>query len=170
MTFFQLIDLRSFSDIWYWLMLGLVWTRVLHAPMGVPAELVYRARRGQSAAAADLALSSDLHVRQECEAAQALGIWRVAAWSFVLSSLAIAGFAYGVEVAQAAVLLLAPLGLVRLIVGRSAARIARERPSGAALIDAHLRLRRRVQYVVLPAVFLTAIWGMAYNIASHAIY
>ena len=50
-TLFQFIDLRSFSDIWYWLMLGLVWTRVMHAPMGVPAELVHRARRGQSDAA-----------------------------------------------------------------------------------------------------------------------
>ena len=170
MTIFQFIDLRSFSDIWYWLMLGLVWTRVLHAPMGVPAELVLRARRGQADAAADLALLSALRVRHERDAARSLGVWRVAAWSFVLSALAVAGFGYFVEVAQAAFLLLAPYGLVRLVEGRAVARLAAEQPAGRALIEAHLRLRRRVQLVVLPAVFLAAVWGMAHNIASRAVY
>lgn len=168
MTLFQLIDLRSFSTIWYWLMLGAVWTRVLHAPMGVPAEMVLRARRGQPAALSDLTALSGIRVRQEREAA-AWNVWRVAGWSFVLSALAVAGYGYAVEVAQAGFLLLAPFALVRLIVGRCAARLDRERPEGAALVAAHLRLRRQVRLVVLPAVFLAAIWGMAHNIVSHSV-
>lgn len=169
-TIFQFIDLRSFSDIWYWLMLALVWTRVMHAPMGVPADLVQRARRGLPGAAADLQALSDLNVRQERDAALALGAWRVAGWSFLLSSLGIAGFVYFVEIAQAAFLLLAPYGLVRLVVCRTAQGLAAAPAAGAALVSAHLRLRRRVQFVALPAVFLTAIWGMAHNIADRAIY
>ncbi|MCA8878437.1 MAG: component of SufBCD complex [Rhodobacteraceae bacterium] len=168
-TIFQFIDLRSFSDVWYWLMLGVVWTRVMHAPMGVPAELIHRARRGSPEAADDLARLTAIRVRHERDVARALGAWRVAFWSCALTACGLAAYLYFVEFAQAVFLLLAPYALVRLLVARTAARMDAAMPSDDALVRAHLRLRRQVQVVVLPAVFLSAVWGMGYNLAQHAL-
>jgi hypothetical protein len=168
-TIFQFIDLRSFSDVWYWLMLGVVWTRVMHAPMGVPADLVHRARRGNPDAADDLAQLTGIRVRHERDIARTLGAWRVAFWSCALTASGLAAYLYFIEFAQAVFLLLAPYALVRVLEARAAARMDAAMPAADALVRAHLRLRRQVQFVALPAVFLSAVWGMGHNLAQHAL-
>ena len=58
MDWFQLIteviDLRSFSNLWYWIGLAVVWSTVSHWVLGVPYDIVLRARRRGGQAMEDL--------------------------------------------------------------------------------------------------------------------
>ena len=44
-SLFSTIDLRSFSNLWFWLMLAVAWSNVTHYVMGVPFDMVQRAKR-----------------------------------------------------------------------------------------------------------------------------
>jgi hypothetical protein len=94
------------------------------------------------------------------------GIWLLALASFVLTALALLGFAYGVEFAQAAFLLLAPLCGVWLLRLRMARHLAAGRAPGAALYVRLARHRRAVQAIGALAIFVTALFGMYQNLAS----
>ena len=50
-TIFELIDMRSFSNLWYWIALAIMWSTLSHRVLGVPFDMVQRARKygGQSA-------------------------------------------------------------------------------------------------------------------------
>ena len=43
---FEVIDLRSFSNLWYWIGLAVLWSSVSHWVLGVPHDAILRARRG----------------------------------------------------------------------------------------------------------------------------
>ena len=49
-TIFELIDMRSFSNLWFWIVLAVVWSTTSHYGLGVPFDMVLRAKRhgGQS--------------------------------------------------------------------------------------------------------------------------
>jgi hypothetical protein len=44
-TVFEVIDMRSFSNLWYWIALAVLWSTTSHWVLGVPYDLVQRARR-----------------------------------------------------------------------------------------------------------------------------
>jgi len=165
-SFFQFVDLRSFSNVWYWVFVAVLWTRVINAPLGVTLELVRRAQNGQDGAQSDLEAATRIEVAQRRAMHRALGPLRTALWYFSLTVLIGLGIGYGFEPAQAAALILLPLGIVRWLTGRVAARLEAAPLQGAALCEAHMALRWKVQAVGLSAVFLTAIWGMIHNLAT----
>ena len=49
---FEVIDMRSFSNLWYWIMLAVIWSSTSHWVLGVPHDMFIRARRqgGQNVA------------------------------------------------------------------------------------------------------------------------
>jgi hypothetical protein len=47
----EVIDLRSFSNLWYWIVLAILWSSLSHWTLGVPYHIVARARRGDERAA-----------------------------------------------------------------------------------------------------------------------
>ena len=52
---FEVIDMRSFSNLWFWIVLAVVWSSVSHWILGVPYDMVSRARRDSGGTAeADL--------------------------------------------------------------------------------------------------------------------
>lgn len=165
---FDLIELRAFASLWYWLLLGLVWTRVIHAPLGVPFDLLRRAERNDAQAARDVDMLAELELRHRQELADAAGPWGVAAWAFALSLLAILGIGYGIELAQALLLLAAPLAGVQALSARARTRIRAEALSGAPLRAALRRLRTLVQGLGMASVFFSALWGMYALLAERA--
>jgi hypothetical protein len=40
----EVIDLRSFSNLWYWIVLAILWSSLSHWTLGVPYHIVTRAR------------------------------------------------------------------------------------------------------------------------------
>nr|MDJ0826631.1 component of SufBCD complex [Rhodobacter sp.] len=53
-TVFELIDMRSFSNLWYWIALAVLWSTSSHWILGVPFDLVQRASRYGGEAEVDL--------------------------------------------------------------------------------------------------------------------
>jgi hypothetical protein len=51
---FEVIDMRSFSNLWYWIALASLWSSVSHWVLGIPHDMIQRARREGGQAEADV--------------------------------------------------------------------------------------------------------------------
>lgn len=161
-----LIDTGSFSNLWFWLFMGGLWSHVMQAPMGVPVDLVRRAQRGDAQAGTDLRALSGVRIA-EADRMAVLAPWRAGGWAFALALLAGLAVPHGFELAQAGLAIVAPLVVVRWLEARAARRMA-DVPDMTALIRAHTVLRRKVQTVGILAVFLTSIFGMLRLLVDQA--
>lgn len=156
---FVLIDTRSFTSIWYWILLALMWSSASHFTLGVPFDLVTRARRRGGIDAQDAEILAHVQVRRRLTVIRTLGHWLIAVVTAVLTLLLVLGFGYGVELAQAVFLLLFPLSLTGLLSLRTAARIEAFDERGEALFARLARLRLVTQLVGMVSIFVTAMWG-----------
>ncbi len=163
-TIADLIDLRSFSNLWFWITIALAWSQASHFVLGVPYDMVLRARRHGGEAERDLELLAAVQMRRRLFIARRSGVSLLAIVSAVMTALAMLGFYYGIEFAQALFLLLAPLAAVSAWGLRRAARIARDAQQGPALWRELSRHRLATQAVGFVAIFVTAMWGMYHNL------
>jgi hypothetical protein len=162
-TVFEVIDMRSFSNLWYWIALAVLWSSTSHWVLGVPFDMIQRARRQGGQTVEDVELMASLNSRR------LLGIARTAAAplfafvSFILTTLAILGFWFGVEFAQAVFFLAAPMVIVGWLALRSALRIEEGESSGDALFRLLVSHRRKVQAVGMFSILVTSLFGMYQN-------
>lgn len=124
----DVLDTRSFASMWYWLLLTVTWTWVSRGALGIPPELVRSQRRKDGAA--DGGDSTALRlldwvslVAPRWQLMQDDGAVLLGVASFALSMLAGLGFLYDLEMAQAMLLLVAPLMLLGWMRLRLAARL-----------------------------------------------
>lgn len=167
LTIFDLIELRAFSSVWYWILVALIWTRAINAPLGVPLDLLRLAESGDDQAQRDLEARTEIELRRRTGAGNLAPVWQVALWAFVLSVLTLSAGVYGIEVAQALLLLAAPLALVALTVARTGRVLLVMQVTGAELRRRLFGLKLRVQVIGLLAVFVSAIWGMYFNLSAY---
>lgn len=174
--FLHLMDAPSFASIWYWLLLLLGWTLAGRAVLGVPMDVITRARRSPEGAPG-VALLDWLSLnlpRWQVGPGDGVGLLAVA--GFVLGALAVLGFAYGLEAAQALLLLVLPfaalLGLRlrlarRLLPVMMAAQTGETAPEEAAAqaVRAVIRHRRWASALSVLAVALTALWATIWGLA-----
>ncbi len=161
---FELIDMRSFSNLWYWIALAVAWSAASHRILGVPWDLVHRAARNGGQFEEDLEALVRININRLLYIAAISGLWLVVLGSASLTALAILGFWYRVEFAQAVLLLAAPMTLVGLLSLRTARIISRTHLRGAALRRRLARHRLGVQVIGMISIFVTALWGMYQNI------
>lgn len=164
-TIFELIDMRSFSNLWYWIVLAVLWSTVSHWVLGVPFDMVQRARRQQGQAQADLEDLVRININRMLYISDTAGIFILAVGAAVLTTLALMGFVYGVEFAQALFLLVFPTVIVGGLSLRQAARIRAEGTRGEALFRRLTRHRFWTQIIGVIAIFVTALWGMWQNMS-----
>lgn len=171
----SLLDSRSFGTIWFWLLLIGMWSASGRAVLGVPAEVLARARRAQGQGEVEgpavvtlldwLSLTLPRWRLGPREGAVFLGLS-----AFAMTSLAVFGFGYGLEMAQALVLLLVPFLLLFWLRVSLARRLAPlllagqtgERPLagvGAEAVRMMIGHRRLVVALSIVAVALAALWG-----------
>jgi hypothetical protein len=161
---YDLLDLRSFSNLWYWLAVAVVWSSASHFVLGVPYDMVISARRRGGQAQADLEALARINVNRILRVESSAGTWIPGIAAFWLTLLGLLGFLHGVEFAQAVFLILAPLVPVGLVTFRAARAIALEDAGGEALQRRLSRTRVVIQAIGLFAVFATALWGMYQNV------
>jgi hypothetical protein len=163
-TVFELIDMRSFSNLWYWIALGVLWSTASHWVLGVPFDMITRARRLQGAALEDL----EVMVRINCERllyiSRTAGLWLVAVACFVLTALVTLGFFYDVEFAQALLFILFPMLLLGGMSVRTAGMIEAGENRGAALFRRLGRHRLSTQLLGMVSILVTSMYGMWQNI------
>jgi len=163
-TLVELIDLRSFSNLWFWIALAVMWSSASHWVLGVPIDMVYRASRQGGQAEQDLEDVVRVNVNRMLYIVQMSGVWLLGLACFILSGLLVLGFFYGLEIAQALFLMGFPMSFVGMISLATAGRIAREQITGAGLRKTMVRCRLYIQMIGAAAIFVTAMWGMYQNL------
>lgn len=162
-TVFDLIDMRSFSNLWFWVALAVFWSSASHWVLGVPWDAVLRAKRSGGQAEIDFEDLVRIHTNRILHISGVSGLWLMALTCFVLTGLAGLGFSYGVEFAQAVFLLLFPMSIIGLLSIREAKAIRANAVSGEALRKRVGRHRVWVQFIGMISIFVTSLWGMYQN-------
>ena len=168
-TVFEVIDMRSFSNLWFWMAVAVVWSTASHYGLGVPYDLVLRARRNGGEAATDLETMVEINVRRLMHIQSMAGLWLVGFGAFLLTALALMGFLYDLEFAQAVLLIVAPMTLVGALTLATARRIAAGRVDRADLVRTLTRHRFAVQGIGVVAIMITTMWGMWQNLNASAL-
>ncbi len=164
-TLFELIDMRSFSNLWFWIVLAVVWSTASHWVLGVPYDMVLRARRHGGEAQVDLEDMVRINTNRLLFIAQMSGLWILGFACFGLTMLVLLGFVYGMEFAQAVFLLAFPLSLIGVLSLSTARLIQSEGATGERLRKRLTRHRLYTQIIGMVSIFVTALWGMYQNVA-----
>ena len=162
---FELINFQSFSNLWFWIMLAVFWSTMSHYVMGVPYDMVVRAARSGGQAERDMMDMIRLNANRLIYLMEVSGIWVIGFACFVLSTLAVLGWGFGIEFCQAIFALAAPLTAIFFLSVSSAHNISRDDPEAA-----RKRLRRQrlyTQILGLLSILLTSMWGMFVNLTTQ---
>jgi len=165
-TITDLIDLRSFSSIWYWIALAVLWSTASHWVLGIPFDMVSRAASREGQAQTDLEDMTRIMTNRLLGISRVSGLWLLGFGSFLLTSLALIGFVYGVQMAQAVFLMGFPMAIVGGLSLNTARLIQMRRVAGPDLRRVLWRHRIMVQVVGMIAIFITAMWGMYQNLRA----
>jgi ABC-type multidrug transport system fused ATPase/permease subunit len=164
-TALEVIDLRSFSNLWYWIALATLWSAVSHRVLGVPHDMIQRARREGGQAQTDVEDMVRININRLLHVVDS-GAWvLIGMAAFWLSTLLVLAFYYDVEFAQAVVLLFAPMLLGLWVSVRASRRIQAEGSTGDALFRRLTAHRRLVQVIGMLAITVTGFYGTWQNIS-----
>ncbi len=164
-TVFELIDMRSFSNLWFWIALAVAWSSASHWVLGVPFDMVSRARRKGGQAAEDLTDLLRINTTRLLYIADEAGLWVIASGTFFLTGFAVLGWVYWVEIAQALFLLGFPMSLVSLLSVYTARALHEKDHDLDAVYKRFGRHRLIVQGIGMVSIFVTAMWGMYMNLS-----
>lgn len=161
----QVLDFGSFSSIWYWIVVAVTWSTVSHWVIGVPYDMVQRAKRHGGEATQDLIDVTRINVNRQLTIASMAGTWIIGFLFFLVSSLAVLGFWYKVELAQAVFLLVLPMTIVGAITLSTSRLIAATEPDSETIIKQLTRHRLWTQIIGMLSIFFTAMYGMFQNLS-----
>ncbi len=163
-TLRDVIDMRSFSNLGYWIALAVLWSSSSHWVLGVPYDMIQRGRRKGGQTALDVEIMVAINCRRMLNITRNAAVPLFFGLAFVVSAMAVLAFWFWVEFAQAVFLLLAPMLIVGWLSLRAALRIEAGDDTGEALYHQLMRHRRRVQMVGILAIFVTSMFGMYRNL------
>jgi hypothetical protein len=169
-TVFEVIDMRSFSNLWYWLALAVVWSSASHWVLGVPHDMIHRARREGGQAMQDLEDMARINVNRILGLLDQGPLLFTGLATFWLTALAVTAFWYDVEFAQAVFLLVFPLVLVGWQTLLTCHRIAEGENQGEALCHCLIVLRRWTQGIGMLAILVTALYGTWQNLSASILF
>lgn len=163
-TLFEVIDMRSFSNLWYWIGLAVLWSSSSHWVLGVPFDMVTRARRVGGTLSTDMETLAHINVNRLLYIARTAGVWLVGIVTFLLVTLTILAFLYDMEFAQAVLFMAAPMTLVGFVTYRTALAVSAEDSRGAVLVRRITRCRMTVQVIGMFSILATSMFGMWQNL------
>ncbi|MGL4236337.1 component of SufBCD complex [Tabrizicola sp.] len=169
-TALEVIDLRSFSNLWYWIALAVLWSSVSHWVLGVPHDMIQRARKEGGQAQQDVEDLVRININRLLHVVDSGALFLVGIAGFWLSSLAVLAFYYDVEFAQAVFFLMAPMMLVLWVSVRAGRQIAAGENTGEALFRRLTIHRRVVQVIGMLAIAVTAFYGTWQNVSASILY
>ena len=169
-TIFELIDMRSFTSMWFWIMLAVFWSMMSHYVLGVPYDLVQRAsRKATPEKLADIEVLVRINSDRLLFIGGTAGLIVTALATFILTTLALLGFLYGIEFSQALFLIAFPFSIIGLLSQQAARRIRIKNPRGEDLIQSLRRHRLATQIVGVISIFVTAFWGIFQAMSANVL-
>lgn len=169
-TIFEVIDMRSFSNLWYWIALAVLWSSTSHWVLGVPHDMIHRARREGGQAQTDLEDLARINVARILSVVDQGALVIVGLATFWLTALGLMAFWYDVEFAQAVFLLMFPMVFVGWLSVRACRRIEAGENRGEALHRRLIHHRRWTQVIGMLAIFVTAMYGTWQNISVSILH
>jgi hypothetical protein len=163
-TVFEIIDMRSFSNLWFWIVLAVLWSSTSYWVLGVPYDMIQQARREGGAVQQDMEDLVRINTSRLLMMVDRSGVMGTALLCFWASGLALMAFYYHVEFAQALFLLLAPLSLVVWQSIRTSRRLAGGGLDPESLHRTLIRHRRVTQVIGMLAISVTALYGTWQNV------
>lgn len=163
-TIFEVIDMRSFSNLWFWLALAVMWSTISHYVIGVPHDLIRRAEREGGTALADAEALAQIYTRRLLFIVRQGGLFIVAFACFLTTGLVVLAVIYDMEFAQATLCLFIPIQIISLLKLRICAQIEREGLDGLPLMTRLRRHRVLVQVIGMFSIFFTSLFGMYQNL------
>lgn len=164
-TLSEVINMRSFSNLWYWIVLAVMWSTASFWVLGVPYDIVRRAAAQGGQSEQDLQDIVRVNVNRLTYIADMSGLWIVGFGTFLISFLGLSGFVYGFQLAQAVFLLAFPMTIIGALSLRLARRLHEAPLAGPALHRALSIHRIVIQAIGMVSIFITALWGMYQNLA-----
>jgi hypothetical protein len=155
----EMISTRSFSSLWYWIVVALFWMLTTRQAMGLPQDMIQRAYSGGDAL-------DDLQTLAALQAQRLVRLWRkwqmvlVGFGALMLSLLTVLGFWYGGELAQAVWFLAAPFAVIGALNLQAAMRILVDSGQGEALLKLMFYLRFKQQVLAMVFVFVTVVFAL----------
>lgn len=159
----QMIDMRSFSSLWYWLAVAVYWSLSSHWVLGVPHDMIQRARRIGGAAVTDLECLVRINAQRLLFYAREAYLPMIGVTAFILTVLLLLGFVYNIEFAQALLFLFVPAVLQALLSIRAARLIEAGEGEGDAMFRRLFRHRVTTQTLGVVCLFVTGLYGMYHN-------
>ena len=166
----RVIELDTFDNIWFWMAVVVAWAVACHWMIGVPFDLLVRARRGEEEAQTDLEALVAINLRRFSWFYRYAGAGFVGLAAFFLAGTALLAVVYRFEFAIGLLVLGGPLMGVALMNLRLALSLIAAPLEGRALVSRLLRVRVWTQVAAAFSLFVTAVYGMAFNIAAGNFY
>lgn len=157
--------MRSYSNLWFWIALAVVWSTASHWVLGVPWDMIVRARREGGQYEADLEDLVRIYTNRIRHIWRVSGLWLLGFGCFFLTLLGGLGFFYAFEFGQAVFMLLFPMSIVAVFTLRTATRIQENFEVGEVLYRRLHKHRVITQVIGMISIFMTALLGMFHNLA-----
>ena len=162
----QLIDMRSFSTLWYWVMLAVYWSLSSHWVLGVPHDMIHRARRVGGDAVTDLECLVRINTQRMLFYAREAYLPLIGVTAFIFTVLVLLGFLYNIEFAQALLFIFVPAIIQGLLGIRASRLIEAGEGEGEALFRRLFRHRIMTQTLGVVCLFLTGLYGMYHDFVT----
>ncbi len=165
-VFSRMLSFLTFSNLWYWLAVCASWMIACYWVVGVPLDMIHRARRHGGQAAQDLEMLVAVNVRRLQMFTQWDQIASVGFATFILTSVTVSAFFYKFEVAKGLFFILVPITIVMIVNIYAAAHLNNAPREGGALIKYLILVRLWIQVVAMIAIFISVIYGMFFNLTQ----
>ncbi|MEM7438411.1 MAG: component of SufBCD complex [Pseudomonadota bacterium] len=162
----EVIGSRSFASIWYWIVYALLWTRATHWTLGVPYEDARNAIVHGDQHMIDFETQMEINTRKRMAVFNAYPVIAVGAIAFLLATVFMLGFSFGIQFMQASFLLAFPLTIVTVLSLRLATVVDAKGLRGSDLYRAYVWHRRTKQAIGGVSIFCSAFWGVSQTLFS----
>lgn len=157
---FEIFAAASFLSAWYWVLHVVVWTMACGRTLGVPHDMLLRARRLPEVERR-VDLLAGLAATRIGGIHDVAGPWLAGAAGFLVAAAFGLGFLSGIEMAKAAFLILMPLAVIAWSKLRLALAVRRRGIAGPELVLALARRRLWHQFVAVAAMLSAAAVAIA---------
>ena len=164
MLLLDLIDFRSFSNLWYWIVLCVIWSSASYWVLGVPHDMVTRARREGGEALDWLETMARINASRLLHQSREYGPWLVGMACFIVTTLGVLAIFYDNELSLALGLIILPLMVLIYLTLGAALRVEAGEAQGEALFALMFRTRLKIQGLGMVSIFVTALVGMYVNL------
>lgn len=163
----DIMTANGFDSPWYWLLVAIVWVRVIQWTLGIPFDMMRAALNGDTQARQDVFALLDIHIRNVTHEFNRFGSVLVLMTCFVLASFATMGFWNDIAVLQGAFFIAFPMALQGAIGVRLAFRL-QENPATWKELCSIYRKQRLMKFA-LAVLFIAGsiLWALFLEIRPY---